>query len=294
MSANPTAIGTGAGVTAPATFTGRISRAAVLVFILLHAACLSVLFTGTDARALILCGAVYLVQMFGITAGFHRCLSHRSFKTSRWFQFVLACLGCSAAQAGPSWWAARHRHHHRAADTAADLHSPVAHGFWWSHSGWILSTDSDGTDAGAVKDLRRLPELRWLDRFHWVPVLALAGLCLLIGGWSGLAWGFLVGTVLSHHATFTVNSVCHLWGRRRFATRDASRNNLLVALLTLGEGWHNNHHHSPGSARQGLRWWEIDVTYYAIRLLAWLRLVWDVHSPARAGNASCEQQGAAA
>jgi stearoyl-CoA desaturase (delta-9 desaturase) len=273
----------------------RISRTAVVVFVLMHAACLFVLLTGTDARALILCGAVYVVQMFGITAGFHRCLAHRAFKTSRAFQFVLACLGCSAAQAGPSWWVARHRHHHRDSDTEADLHSPVTHGFWWSHSGWVLSSDSDGTDDGAVKDLRRYPELRWLDRFHWVPVLALAGLCLMIGGWSGLVWGFLVSTVLSHHATFTVNSVCHLWGRRRFATRDASRNNLLVALLTLGEGWHNNHHHCQGSARQGLRWWEIDVTYYVLRLLAYLRLVWDVRTHARARPAApSERQGAAA
>jgi stearoyl-CoA desaturase (delta-9 desaturase) len=219
--------------------------------------------------------------MIGITIGYHRLFAHRSFKTSRPFRFLLACLGCSASQSGPSWWVARHRHHHRSSDTVEDIHSPVAHGFWWSHSGWILSSDSDGTDTESVKDLRSCAEIRWLDRNFWVPPLALAIVCFLLAGWSGLIWGFLVSTVLSHHATFTVNSICHLWGRRRYATGDGSRNNLLVALITLGEGWHNNHHHYQSSARQGVRWWEIDVSYYLIRLMACLRLVWDVRTPPR-------------
>ena len=259
--------------------SNRISVATTVVFILMHLACLAIFFTGVDWRALILCGACYLVHMFGITAGYHRFFSHRSFKTSRLFQFVLASIGCSAAQGGPSWWVARHRHHHRSSDTDKDLHSPVVHGFWWSHSGWILSKESDGTDEQSVKDLNRYPEIRWLDRYFWAPPLALAGLCFLIGGWSGLVWGCFVSSVLSHHATFTVNSVCHLWGRRRFATGDASRNNFLVALITLGEGWHNNHHHFQSSAKQGLRWWEIDFSYYAIWLLARVGLVWDVRTP---------------
>jgi len=263
----------------PLSGTGRTSWVGYLGFIFFHAACLSVFFTAANGLALALCAACYLIQMFGITAGYHRYFSHRAFKTSRAFQFVLACLGCCASQNGPSWWVARHRRHHRTSDTAEDLHSPVAHSFWWSHAGWILSRDSDGTDALAVKDLRRYPELRWLDRFFWAPPLALAGLCFLVGGWSGLIWGFLVSTVLSHHATFTVNSICHLWGRQRYATGDASRNNLFVALITLGEGWHNNHHHYQSSARQGFRWWEIDVSYYLIRLLGCIGLVWDVRQP---------------
>jgi stearoyl-CoA desaturase (delta-9 desaturase) len=252
-------------------------------FILLHFACLGVFFTGWSLLGLLLCAGVYFVQMFGITAGYHRYFSHRSFKTSRVFQFMLAWLGCSAAQKGPLWWAARHRHHHRASDTPGDAHSPVAHGFWWSHIGWILSPDADGTDEQSVRDLSRYPELRWLDRYHWLPPLLLAGVCLLVGGWVGLVWGFVVGGVLSHHATFLVNSICHLFGRRRYATADDSRNNALVALATLGEGWHNNHHCHPGSARQGVRWWEIDISYYLICLLAWARLVWDVRTmpPAR-------------
>ena len=248
-------------------------------FVLMHVACLAVFLTGVSAQALALCGAVYFLQMFGITAGYHRYFSHRSYRTSRAFQFALAWLGCSAAQKGPLWWAAQHRHHHRTSDTPEDLHSPVAHTLWWSHVGWVLSPASDATDARAVKDLARYPELRWLDRNHWLPPLALAGLCLLAGGWAGLVWGLCVGGVLSHHATFLVNSACHLWGRRRYATADASRNNLAVAVLTLGEGWHNNHHHYQSSARQGFRWWEVDVSYYLIRLLACLGLVWDVRRP---------------
>jgi stearoyl-CoA desaturase (delta-9 desaturase) len=247
----------------------------------MHVACLAVFLTDASALALALCGACYLLQMVGITAGYHRYFSHRAYKTSRAFQFVLACLGASAAQRGPLWWAAQHRHHHRTSDTAADLHSPVAHSLWRSHIGWVLSPDSDGPDGRTVKDLGRYPELRWLDRYHWAPPLVLAGLCLLGAGWAGLVWGFFVSSVLSHHATFTVNSICHLWGRRRYATRDASRNNLLVALITLGEGWHNNHHHYQSSARQGFRWWEIDVTYYLIKLLGWAGLVWGIRKPAR-------------
>jgi stearoyl-CoA desaturase (delta-9 desaturase) len=251
-------------------------------FILMHVACLTVFLTGASVPALVLCGVVYLLQMVGITAGFHRYFSHRSYKTSRAFQFALAWLGCSAGQRGPLWWAARHRHHHRTSDTPEDLHSPVTHSLWQSHVGWVLSAESDGTDEQAVKDLARYPELRWLDRYHWLPPLILASLCFLIGGWGGLVWGFFVACVLSHHATFTVNSLCHLWGRRRYATADASRNNLLVALLTLGEGWHNNHHHYQSSARQGFRWWEIDVSYYLIWFLAAVGLVWDVRQPPRA------------
>lgn len=257
--------------------TGRL--VSQVSFVLMHVACLAVFLTGVNALALSLCGAVYLLQMVGITAGYHRYFSHRSYQTSRVFQLVLAWLGCSASQRGPLWWAAQHRHHHRTSDTPTDLHSPVAHSLWQSHIGWVFSPDSDTTDVETVKDLARYPELRWLDRYHWVPPLALAGLCFLLGGWSGLVWGFLVSSVLSHHATFTVNSVCHLWGGRRYATADASRNNLLVALITLGEGWHNNHHHYQSSANQGFRWWQLDVSYYLIRLLACVRLVWKVRRP---------------
>lgn len=248
------------------------------IFVLMHVACLAVFLTGAGVLPLALCAVCYLVQMFGITAGYHRYFSHRSYKTSRPFQFVLAWLGCSATQKGPLWWTARHRHHHRTSDSPEDMHSPVAHGLWWSHVGWVLSPDSDGTDERSVRDLSRYPELRWLDRYHWLPPVLLAGLCFLVGGWAGLVWGFFVSSVLSHHATFLVNSACHLWGSRRYETTDASRNNALVAVLTLGEGWHNNHHHYQSSANQGFFWWEIDVSYYLIRLLETVGLVWDVRT----------------
>jgi stearoyl-CoA desaturase (delta-9 desaturase) len=251
-----------------------------LPFIALHLACLAVFFTEPTPLALVLCGVFYFVRMFGITAGYHRYFSHRSYKTSRWFQFVLACLGCSALQKGPLWWAAHHRQHHRHSDTSEDPHSPRLRSFWWSHVGWILAGAYDETNWPAVQDWERYPELRWLNRNHWIPGMVLAGLCWLLDGWSGLIWGFLVSTVLSFHATFAVNSLCHVWGRRRYATADASRNNLWVALLTLGEGWHNNHHHYQSSANQGFFWWEIDVTYYLIRLLGFTGLVWGIRRPA--------------
>lgn len=248
-------------------------------FVFMHFACLGVFLTGVNVQDLALCGSVYLLQMVGITVGYHRYLSHRAFKTSRAFQFALAGLGCIASQKGPLWWAAHHRHHHRTSDTPEDLHSPIAHSIWRAHVGWVLSRESDDTDEQTVNDLLRFPELRWLDRYHWVPPLAMGVLCFVVGGWSGLVWGFFVSSVLSHHATFLVNSACHLWGRRRFATADASRNNWFVALVTLGEGWHNNHHHYQSSANQGFRWWELDVSYYLIRLLAIVGLVWDVRTP---------------
>ncbi len=248
-------------------------------FVFMHFACLGVFITGVSVLDIVLCGSVYLLQMVGITIGYHRYLSHRSFKTSRVFQFVLAWLGCSAAQKGPLWWAAHHRHHHRTSDTPEDLHSPISHSIWQAHVGWVLSRDSDDTDELKVNDLSRFSELRWLDRYLWGPPFVIGMLCFMAGGWSGLVWGFFVSSVLSHHATFLVNSACHLWGQRRYATADASRNNWFVALLTLGEGWHNNHHHYQSSANQGFRWWEIDVSYYLIRLLALVGLVWDVRTP---------------
>jgi len=265
----------------PAQAQGVFVWLGAVAFILLHVACLGVFFVDLNVLALSLCGVCYFLQMVGITVGYHRYFSHRSYKTSRVFQFVLACLGCSAAQRGPLWWAAQHRHHHRNSDNPEDRHSPVAHGFWWSHIGWVLAKDAEKMDEQSVRDLTRFPELRWLNSYDWLPAIVLAVLCLLIGGWSGLVWGFVVSNVLSHHATFTVNSLCHVWGRRRYATTDASRNNLFVALITLGEGWHNNHHHYQSSDNQGFFWWEIDVSYYLIRLFSWVGLIWDVRTPPR-------------
>jgi stearoyl-CoA desaturase (Delta-9 desaturase) len=264
-----------------------------LPFVGLHLACLAVFFTTPDLLALGLCVLFYLVRMVGITVGYHRYFSHRSYKTSRPFQFVLAWCGCSALQKGPLWWAAHHRSHHRHADQAEDPHSPRMRSFWWSHVGWILAIDFDDTNWHSVRDWSRYPELRWLNRNHWVPGMVVAGVCWGLGGWSGLVWGFFLSTVLVFHATFLVNSLCHVWGPRRYATPDASRNNLWVALLTLGEGWHNNHHHYQSSANQGFFWWEIDMSYYLIKVLGWARLVWDIRKPSITKLKACQQHQAA-
>jgi stearoyl-CoA desaturase (Delta-9 desaturase) len=261
-------------------------------FVLIHLGCLLVVWSGVSWAALIVCLVLYFVRMVGITVGYHRYFSHRSFKASRVFQFVLACLGASAAQQGPLWWAAHHRYHHQHPDTPSDIHSPVMQGFWWSHSGWLFCPEFNRTKFRLVPDLIKCFELRFINRFHWILPALLAGLLYVFGhllerrvpGWntSGfqmLVWGFFISTVLLYHGTFTVNSLAHLFGRRRFNTKDNSRNNFLVALITLGEGWHNNHHFQPSSARQGFYWWEVDVSHYIIRLLSSLGLVWDLVAP---------------
>jgi stearoyl-CoA desaturase (delta-9 desaturase) len=248
-------------------------------FLAMHLGCLALFFVSPNWESLVLCAVLYFVRMFGITAGYHRYFAHRAFKTSRVFQFMLACLGCTSMQKGPLWWAAHHRGHHRHTDTPEDPHSPVVGSFWWSHIGWLLVPDYDETKMSAVHDWSGYPELRWLNRLQWLPGVLVAGLCWLIDGWSGVVWGFLLSTILLFHATFLVNSVCHLWGSRRYATADASRNNWWVALFTLGEGWHNNHHHYQSSARQGFFWWEIDISYYLIRLMGFIGLVWDIRKP---------------
>ena len=248
-------------------------------FVGLHLACLAVLFTGIDATAVALCFLTYFWRMFGITGGYHRYFAHRSYKTSRVLQFLIACLGCSSVQKGPLWWASHHRQHHRYSDTPDDPHSPHVTSFWWSHLGWILSPDHVETPIHVIRDWAIYPELRLLDRLHWVPGVILAVVCYLVGGWSGLVVGFLISTVLVYHATFSINSLSHLIGKRRYATSDDSRNNWFLAIITLGEGWHNNHHHYQSSANQGFFWWEIDISYCVIRTLGFVGLVWDIRRP---------------
>ena len=218
----------------------------------------------------------YAVRMFAITAGFHRYFSHRTYKTGRVFQFVLALLGMSAAQQGPLWWAAHHRNHHKHSDAPEDVHSPVQRGFWWSHVGWILSTRHKGTDLDRIRDLARYPELRFLNNHDLAIVIAMGFLTYFAGGTVALFWGFFVPIVCAWHITFCINSLAHVWGRRRYATSDDSRNNVVLAVLTFGEGWHNNHHHYQRSARQGFFWWEVDISYYVLKVLERLRVVWDV------------------
>ena len=269
----------------------RLDVKSSIPFFAIHAAALLALWTGVSRIALAVFALTYIVRMFGITAGYHRYFSHRTYKTGRLFQFVLAWLGTSAVQKGVLWWAAHHRHHHAHADTDEDNHSPVKGGLWWSHVGWFLSNEFDETKVQLIPDLVSVPELRFLDRWYVLPPAILAAAVLLLGamlnyvrpdlGTSGLqmlVWGFFISTVAVYHATFAVNSLSHRFGTRRFSTRDDSRNNLWIALFTLGEGWHNNHHYSPSQERQGIVWWEIDVAHYILRLLSCTGIVWDLRT----------------
>ncbi len=250
-----------------------------LAFVLVHLACFGIFWTGVTVRSLVLLVVLYLVKMFAITAGFHRLFSHASYRTSRTFRFLLGFLAETSSQSGLIWWAAKHREHHRYSDTELDPHSPVAHGFWISHVGWIFHRRYDRPDLSLVPDLLRAPELVWLNRFSYVPVVTLAIACYAIDGWTGFFVGFCGSTVLTWHGTFAINSLAHVYGRQRYLTGDASRNNLWLAFLTLGEGWHNNHHWFPASVRQGFRWWEWDPTYYLLRVLERLKIVWDLKHP---------------
>ncbi len=264
--------------------------AAGSAFVALHAGCLLAPAVGVGRVALAAAAAAYLARMFGITAGYHRYFSHRSFRASRPVQLLLGLLGASAMQKGPLWWAGYHRHHHLYSDTELDIHSPSRRGFWWSHMGWMLSRKYEATRFDAVPDLARYPELVWLDRWHVVPGVALGIFMLGLGAGlkaCGVAtsamqlfvWGFLISTVALYHGTFVINSLAHVIGRRRFETEDDSRNSLLLALITLGEGWHNNHHRCPYATRQGLFWWELDVTHLTLKLMAGLGLVSDLRKP---------------
>ncbi len=264
-------------------------------FLLIHAGCLAVVWTGWSATAVVVAFATLAARMFGLTGGFHRYFSHRSYKTSRLFQFVLAWLGCAAAQKGPLWWAAHHRYHHRHSDTHEDVHPPGVKGFFWAHMGWVMSPSNDNTRYELMPDFADYPEMRWVNEHHYMPpaslIVVLLGLGQGLKVWAPelgagplqlLVWGFFISTTVLYHVTFSVNSFGHTFGRRRYGTDDDSRNNLWVALLTAGEGWHNNHHRFPGSARQGFYWWEIDMTHYALRILSWLGIVWDLREPSRA------------
>jgi stearoyl-CoA desaturase (Delta-9 desaturase) len=259
-------------------FKPSITVGAVFFFII-HALAVAAFFVKPTLLALVLCAGLFLVRKFGITGGFHRYFSHRSFKTSRLGQFALAFLGGSAAQKGALWWAAHHRHHHQHSDEPEDVHSVKQHGFYWAHVGWILSNEYHDYDQTRVKDLTRFPELVWLDKFHFVPPITLAALCALAGGWAGFLWGFCLSTVILYHTTFAINSLCHLFGRKRFETGESSKNSWLLALVTLGEGWHNNHHRYPHSTRQGFRWWEIDMTYYVLRVMQFMHLIHGIKEP---------------
>jgi stearoyl-CoA desaturase (delta-9 desaturase) len=272
-----------AGSPAPLRSTG-IWRAARIGFSLspllaVHLALVTTLAVAPTLLAVVLLLVVSRVAGLGVTAGFHRGLTHRSFRTGRVIQFLLAAAGCTALQKGPLWWAAHHRLHHAHSDRPGDPHSPVVDGFWHGHIGWLFTRDLIRPDPRLVRDLAKFRELVWLDRLWILPGLLVAVGCYLAAGWPGVVWGYCLSVVAVFQVTFAVNSIGHRWGRRRFATAEGSRNNLALGYLAMGDGWHNNHHRVPSSARHGLAWYEFDMTYRVIRLLAWLRLAWEVREP---------------
>jgi stearoyl-CoA desaturase (delta-9 desaturase) len=248
-------------------------------FVLVHLVGFAAIWTGITWQAIVICVVLYWLRIFAIGAGYHRYFAHRSYTTGRIFQFVLAVLSQTTAQKSVLWWAAKHRHHHLHSDTPQDVHSPRHKGFMYSHVGWIFDRRHDKVDLIKIDDFARYPELMWLHRLELVPAIALGVVCFLIGGWSGLVVGFFWSTVLVYHATFCINSLAHVHGRKRYVTGDDSRNNWLLAFFTMGEGWHNNHHAYQSSVRQGFKWWEIDGTYYILKALSWTGVIWDLKSP---------------
>ncbi len=263
----------------------------VIPFIILHLSCFMIFFVGFSWTAFVVCMSLFAIRMFAITGFYHRYFSHKTFRTSRFVQCLFAMIGATAVQRGPLWWAAHHRGHHMHSDTTEDKHSPKEHGFIWSHMGWFLTKSNFVTNTKLIRELIRFPELRIIDRFDLLMPLALSISLWAIGyyleqyepslhtnGFQLFIWGFSVSTIMLYHATFLVNSVAHQWGKKRYETKDTSRNNFLIAILTFGEGWHNNHHHYPGSARQGFYWWEIDLTYYVLKCLAMMGIIWDVRT----------------
>ena len=269
---------------------GRMmDRVRTLPFIALHVSVIAIFWVGWSPVAVTMAVMLYVVRMFAITGFYHRYFSHRSYKTSRFMQFIFAVMGASAAQRGPLWWASNHRIHHTFSDQVEDVHSPVQHGLWWSHMGWFLSFQQLSTKINRIKDFARYPELRFLDRFDMLVPFVLAVSLFALGewlgsahpqlgtnGWQMLVWGFVISTLTLYHGTFTINSLSHRFGSRRYNTTDNSRNNFFLAIITMGEGWHNNHHRYASSARQGFRWWEIDVTYYLLSGLQLCGLIWDI------------------
>lgn len=262
----------------------------VIPFLLLHLLCLLAFFMPVSTTAVVVCLALFWLRLFAITGFYHRYFSHGAFKTNRFWQFLFALIGNMSAQRGALWWAAHHRAHHQHADTEQDLHSPVQRGFWWSHLGWFTCDASFKTQYHRIRKLAQFPELVWLNRYDSFAPFLLIALLYLAGEWlaasapqlntNGLqlvVWGFFISTVLLFHSTVTINSLGHIWGSRRFNTKDDSRNNPFLALLTIGEGWHNNHHRWPVSARQGFYWWEIDITYLILKGMSWLGIVYDLN-----------------
>lgn len=248
-------------------------------FLTVHVMCLGAFLTGIQLEWLLLAIGSYYLRMVGVTAGYHRYFSHRSYKTSRVFQFLLAFLAMTSAQKGVLWWAAHHRHHHRYSDRKEDFHSPLQRGFWFSHVGWTLSEKYMQADLSLIKDFAQYPEISFLNRFYFIPPVLYGLLIYMFWGFPGLIWGFFISTTALYHCTFFINSLTHMVGRVRYRSNDGSRNSFILAILCCGEGWHNNHHYYQSAVNQGWFWWEIDFSYYILVLLSWFGIVWDLRVP---------------
>jgi stearoyl-CoA desaturase (delta-9 desaturase) len=261
------------------------------VFLLVHLMPLGALWTGATFFDWMVCLFLYFFRMFWVTGGYHRYFAHKSYKTSRFFQFIIAFMAQTTAQKGALWWAAHHRHHHRHSDTPADPHSMKIYGFWYSHIGWIVGPDFKKTDYKVIGDYAKFPELVWLNKYHMVPPLVLGLIVTALGGivnggsitmmfttagFSTLFVGFFLSTVILYHGTFSINSIMHKFGRQRYETGEESKNSLWLALITMGEGWHNNHHYYEVAGRQGFFWWEVDITYYILKAMSWTGLIWEL------------------
>jgi stearoyl-CoA desaturase (delta-9 desaturase) len=272
----------------------------VIQFGFFHLMPLAAIYTGATAFDWWLCLGLYYFRMFWITGGYHRYFAHKSYKTSRVFQFIIAFFAETSSQKGVLWWAAHHRVHHQTSDTVSDPHSMKIYGFWYSHMGWIAGPEYKETDFKSIQDYAKFPEIRWIDKHYVFPIVSMAIAVFVIGGFVntsfsvdqdmtvlGGSWylqgalsafliGFLLSTAILFHGTFSINSIMHKIGNKRYKSGDESRNSLILALVTLGEGWHNNHHYYMSSTRQGFYWWEIDITYYIIKLFSYVGLVWDI------------------
>jgi stearoyl-CoA desaturase (delta-9 desaturase) len=266
-------------VVAREDFPDDIVYPGAIPFVLAHLVCLGAFWSGVTTTSIVMAVVLYCVRMWAVTAGYHRYFSHRSYKTSRAFQLFIAVLGQTAAQRGAVWWAAVHRHHHLYSDTPQDTHSPRHMGFFNAHVGWIFRPRRFHADLSTVGDLTKYPELMWLNERPYFPAILLGVLCFLIDGWSGLFVGFFLSTVVLYHCVFFINSLAHVLGKQRYLTGDDSKNNWWLALITFGEGWHNNHHHYQSATAQGWRWYEIDISYYVLKALSWTGLVWDLRAP---------------
>lgn len=254
----------------------KIDLLRCMPFIIIHILALGVFFVKFTWSCVFVLLATYSLRVFTMTAFYHRYFSHRAFKTSRVTQFVFAFIGATSAQRGPLWWSAHHRFHHKHSDDEHDKHSPHVRGFFGSHCGWFLQNKNFKTDESFIKDWLKFPELKFIDRYDSLPPLVLIGILFFLGGLKYVFWGYFLSTVLIYHVTFSINSLAHMFGTRTYNTNDQSRNNWLLALLSFGEGWHNNHHYYPSAARQGRTWKQIDISYFILSIMEKLKLVWDL------------------